>query len=265
MAEQVQRATDEEIRAGAELILEARYPIALTGAGMSVESGIPPFRGPGGLWTKYGEPPMNGFQRFMADPKKAWEERLSKRNDELFKPLSVARPNPGHHALVELEQLGVLRFVITQNVDDLHRQAGQQALAEIHGNWTLIRCLDCTKRFHGDSISLEVLPPVCPRCGGMLKSDTVSFGEPIPTDMLNQCAEHSARADLVIVAGTSATVYPAAGFALEVKQRGGVLIEINLYDSEITRICDLSLRGGSAEVLPRLVTAVGALRKASLS
>ncbi len=83
--------------------------------------------------------------------------------------------------------------------------------------------------------------------------------------MLNQCAEHSARADLVIVAGTSATVYPAAGFALEVKQRGGVLIEINLYDSEITRICDLSLRGGSAEVLPRLVTAVGALRKASLS
>ena len=265
MAEQVQRATDEEIRAGAELILEARYPIALTGAGMSVESGIPPFRGPGGLWTKYGEPPMNGFQRFMADPKKAWEERLSKRNDELFKPLSVARPNPGHHALVELEQLGVLRFVITQNVDDLHRQAGQQALAEIHGNWTLIRCLDCTRRFHGDSISLEVLPPVCPRCGGMLKSDTVSFGEPIPTDVLNQCAEHSAHADLVIVAGTSATVYPAAGFALEVKQRGGVLIEINLYDSEITSICDLSLRGGSAEVLPRLVTAVGAIRKASLS
>ncbi len=265
MAEQVLRASDDEIRAGAELILEARYPIALTGAGMSVESGIPPFRGPGGLWTKYGEPPMNGFQRFMADPKKAWEERLSKRNDELFKPLGVARPNLGHHALVELEQLGVLRFVITQNVDDLHKQAGQQALAEIHGNWTLIRCLDCTRRFHGDSISLEVLPPVCPSCGGILKSDTVSFGEPIPTDVLNQCAEHSARADLVIVAGTSATVYPAAGFALEVKQRGGVLIEINLYDSEITRICDLSLRGGSAEVLPRLVTAVGALRKASLS
>src|SRR6266851_4768614 len=265
MAERVQRAIADQIQAAARAIVESSYSIALTGAGMSVESGIPPFRGPGGLWTKYGEPPMNGFQRFMADPKKAWEERLSKRNDELFKPLGVARPNLGHHALVELEQLGVLRFVITQNVDDLHKQAGQKGLAEIHGNWTLIRCLDCTRRFHTDSISLEVLPPVCPRCGGMLKSDTVSFGEPIPTDVLNQCAEHSARADLLIVAGTSATVYPAAGFALEVKQRGGVLIEINLYDSEITRICDLSLRGASADVLSRLVSAVGEIRREKLS
>jgi NAD-dependent deacetylase len=265
MAEETRKATDAEVRAGAEMILGAQYPIALTGAGMSVESGIPPFRGPGGLWTKYGEPPMNGFQRFMENPRQAWEERLSRRNDELFKPLAVAKPNPGHIALVDLERIGVLRFVITQNVDDLHRQAGQQELAEIHGNWTLIRCIDCTKRFHSDAISLEVLPPECPRCGGLLKSDTVSFGEPIPTDVLNRCAEHAARSDLVIVAGTSATVYPAAGFALEVKQRGGVLIEVNLYDSEITRICDLSLRGGSAEVLPRLLKSVQELRRPSLS
>src|ERR1700693_123453 len=124
MAQPGERASDEEIREAASTILEARYAIALTGAGMSVESGIPPFRGPGGLWTKYGEPPMNGFQRFMADPKKAWEERLSRRNDELFKPLAAAKPNPGHHALVELETMGALRFVITQNIDDLHRQAG---------------------------------------------------------------------------------------------------------------------------------------------
>ena len=265
MAEKAKRATDGEIRQAAQELIGARYAIALAGAGMSVESGIPPFRGPGGLWTKYGEPPMNGFQRFLADPKKAWEERLSKRNDELFKPLAVAKPNAGHFALVQLEQMGVLRFLITQNVDDLHRQAGQTALAEIHGNWTLIRCLDCTTRFHSDAISLEKLPPECPRCGGMLKSDTVSFGEPIPVDVLNQCAEHSALADLVIVAGTSATVYPAAGFALEVKQRGGILIEVNLYESEITRICDISLRGGSAEVLPRVVDAVGELRRATLS
>ncbi len=265
MAAQAERASDQEIRETAELIMDARYPIALTGAGMSVESGIPPFRGPGGLWTKYGEPPMNGFQRFMADPKKAWEERLTKRNDELFKPLTVAKPNPGHVALAELERLGVLRFVITQNIDDLHKQAGQKALAEIHGNWTLIRCLDCTTRFHGDAVSLEKLPPECPRCGGLLKSDTVSFGEPIPIDVLNMCAEHSARADLVIVAGTSATVYPAAGFALEVKQRGGILIEVNLYESEITRICDVSLRGGAAEVLPRLVSAVGEIRREKMS
>jgi NAD-dependent deacetylase len=265
MAERTERASDEQIREAAKMVIEAQYPIALTGAGMSVESGIPPFRGPGGLWTKYGEPPMNGFQRFMADPKKAWEDRLTKRNDELSRPLAVAKPNPGHVALVELERLGVLRFVITQNIDDLHKQAGQKALAEIHGNWTLIRCLYCNTRFHGDAISLEKLPPECPRCGGLLKSDTVSFGEPIPIDVLKVCAEHSARADLVIVAGTSATVYPAAGFALEVKERGGVMIEVNLYESEITRYCDASLRGGSADVLPRLVSAIAEIRREKMS
>jgi NAD-dependent deacetylase len=263
--EAVKIATDEEIATAAEVILRAHYPIALTGAGMSVESGIPPFRGPGGLWTKYGEPPMNQFQRFMENPKKAWEERISRRNDELFKPLQVAKPNPGHHAFAELEAMGVLKFVITQNVDDLHRQAGQKALAEIHGNWKLLRCLDCVARFGAGEISLEVLPPKCPKCGGVVKNDTVSFGEPIPMDVMMRCQDHSSRADLVIVAGTSATVYPAAGFALEVKERGGVLVEVNLYESEITRFCKVSLRGGAANVLPRLTRAISERRRATLS
>src|SRR6266404_672280 len=202
MAKASERASDEEIREAAKTILAARYAIALTGAGMSVESGIPPFRGPGGLWTKYGEPPMNGFQRFMADPKKAWEERLSKRNDELFKPLTVAKPNAGHLALADLERLGVLQFVITQNIDDLHRQAGQKQLAEIHGNWTLIRCLGCGSRSRWEEVNLEQLPPHCAGCGGLMKSDTVAFGEPIPPDVLALCSERAALADLVIVAGT---------------------------------------------------------------
>src|SRR5260370_2578651 len=107
MAIPSERAGDEEIREAARTILEARYPIALTGAGMSVESGIPPFRGPGGLWTKYGEPPMNGFQRFMADPKKSWEERLTRRNDELFNPLTIAKPHAWPVALVEFDTLGI--------------------------------------------------------------------------------------------------------------------------------------------------------------
>jgi NAD-dependent protein deacetylase/lipoamidase len=257
--------TDEEIGRAARMILKARYPIALTGAGMSVESGIPPFRGPGGLWTKYGEPPMNDFQQFMADPKKGWEKRIARRDDELFRPLKVAKPNPGHYALAELEQMGVVRFVITQNVDDLHRQAGQKALAEIHGNWKLIRCLNCAARLQWHEVALDELPPRCPKCGGLLKSDTVSFGEPIPVDVLIQCQNESAKADLVIVAGTSATVYPAASFALEVKERGGAMVEVNLYESEITRICDVSLRAGSAAVLPRLTRAISELRRAELS
>lgn len=257
--------SEEQIERAAEAVVRAKYPIALTGAGMSVESGIPPFRGPGGLWTKHGEPPMNGFQIFMADPRKGWEDRLKPRYEELWKPLRVAKPNPGHYALAELEKLGVLRFLITQNVDDLHRQAGTKALAEIHGNYKLIRCLECNARYQEEEVSLEVLPPLCPKCQGLLKSDTVSFGEPIPTDVLHQCAQHAARSDLVIVAGTSATVYPAAGFAIEVKERGGKLLEVNLYESEITGICDFSLRGTSAETLPRLAAVVAQRRKASLS
>lgn len=265
MSEKTEVATDEQLAAAAAVVLKASYPIALTGAGMSVESGIPPFRGPGGLWTKYGEPPMNDFQVFMDDPKRGWEKRLQRTDDELFAPLREAKPNSGHYALARLEEMSVLKFVITQNVDDLHRQAGQKAVAEIHGNWKLIRCLDCVARFRWDEVGLEVLPPRCPKCDGILKADTVSFGEPIPVDVLMRCQQESARADLVIVAGTSATVYPAAGFALEVKDRGGVLVEVNLYESEITRLCDVSLRGGSAIVLSRLVEAIAARRRASLS
>jgi len=238
-------------------MLKARYAIALTGAGMSVESGIPPFRGPGGLWTKHGEPPMNGFQIFLADPKKAWEDKLRQlRDDELYAALRQARPNPGHLALVEMEERGVLRFVITQNIDNLHRAAGQKSLAEIHGNFLLIRCLDCSSRFAFEQVSLDALPPRCSACGGLLKSDTVAFGEPIPSDVLAQCQEQVERADLVLLAGTSATVYPAAGFALEVKRRGGKLLEVNLYESDVSALCDLSLRGAAAQVLPRLAEAL---------
>lgn len=258
-------ATDNEIGQAARAMLGARYAIALTGAGMSVESGIPPFRGPGGLWTKYGEPPMNGYEIFLQDPKKGWEDRIRRQDDELWRPLKVARPNPGHVAMAELEALEIVRFLITQNVDDLHRQAGHKNLAEIHGNWKLIRCIDCNARYQAERISLETLPPTCPECEGLLKGDTVAFGEPIPRDVLADCMEHAGRADLVLVAGTSATVYPAAGFAIEVKQRGGIMIEANLYESEITSICDFSLRGPTGEVLPRLTAAVSELRKTKLS
>jgi NAD-dependent deacetylase len=248
--------------AAAECLLQARYVIALTGAGLSVESGIPPFRGPGGLWTKHGEPPMDGYQRFLRDPRAAWEERLNPQGPmrELWQALADARPNPGHLALVELEELGVLQATITQNVDDLHRTAGSTRLLEIHGNATLIRCIGCVARFPRDTIDFAELPPRCPHCDGILKSDTVSFGEPIPPDVLGRCFEEAERADCVLVAGTSATVYPAAQFPLSVRQRGGDLIEVNLYESEVTPLCSHALHGPGAEVLPSLVERVRALR-----
>jgi NAD-dependent deacetylase len=248
----------EALERAADLVVRASHVIALTGAGLSVESGIPPFRGPGGLWTKHGEPPMNGFERFLADPKRAWEERIAPRGPmrELWETLERAQPNPGHRALARLEEIGILHLLVTQNVDDLHRAAGQRKLAEIHGNHRLVRCLGCARRCPRDEISLASLPPLCPLCGGLLKSDTVSFGEPIPTDVLERCDAAAGRADCILVAGTSATVYPAAAIPLTVRERGGTIIEVNLYASELTPLADVHLAGPGGEVLPALVDAV---------
>jgi NAD-dependent deacetylase len=252
----------EELDRAAECLARSRYAIALTGAGLSVESGIPPFRGAGGLWTKHGEPPLDGYQRFLRDPRKAWEERLNPSGPmrELWEALAAARPNPGHDALARLEELGVLKAVITQNVDNLHLAAGSRRVLEIHGNTTLIRCIECVSRYPRESIDFAELPPRCPRCRGILKSDTVSFGEPIPPDVLEHCFEESERADCMLVAGTSATVYPAAQFPIAIAQRGGDLLEVNPYESEITALCRHTIRGPAAEVLPQIVERLSALR-----
>jgi NAD-dependent protein deacetylase/lipoamidase len=258
MQTELEKTIDDAARA----IAAARYVIALTGAGLSVESGIPPFRGPGGLWTKHGEPPMNGYQRFLADPRRAWEDRIDPKGPmrELWETLQKARPNPAHAAFARLEQCGVLRCLITQNIDDLHGAAGSRALAEIHGNYRKTRCIECGRRVPADSVSLDELPPRCTVCGGILKSDTVSFGEPIPPDVLQLCAEESDRADCMIVAGTSATVYPAAQFPFSVLERGGCLVEVNLYESELTRFAATSIRAAAGEALPLLVDRIERLR-----
>ena len=238
-------------------IAAARHVVALTGAGLSVESGIPPFRGPGGLWTKHGEPPLNGWQEFLRDPRAAWEARLNPRGPmrELWETLQRAQPNPGHHALAALERMGVLRCLITQNVDDLHRQAGSKALLEIHGNHALLRCLACHTRFEPAAIPVDEasLPPLCPDCGGVIKGDTVQFGEPIPPDVLRGCYRAVERCDCMLVVGTTATVYPAAEFPFEVLRRGGPVIEVNPHESELTHAATLSLAGPGGAVLPRLV------------
>ena len=251
-------ALDAAIAQGARFLREARSVVALTGAGLSVESGIPPFRGPGGLWTKYGEPPLDGYQRFMRDPAKAWRDRLNPKEPwaiGLAETLAAAKPNAGHRALAALEELDLLDTVITQNVDDLHGQAGQRSLLEIHGNHYWLRCLLCHQRFHPKAIAIdpENLPPLCPECGGIVKADTVSFGEPIPPRVLRACIAAVEQASCILVVGTSATVYPAAEFPMDVLRRGGRAIEVNPYESEFTPYATVSLQGPAGAVLTRLV------------
>jgi len=249
---------DREIQRAAERLARARRAVALTGAGLSVESGIPPFRGPDGIWTKHGEPPLDGYQRFLRDPRAAWQDRLAPREAwarELGDAVRRAKPNAGHRALAELERRGLLAALITQNIDDLHRQAGHENLLEIHGNHRLLRCVDCGERFDPAEIEVdpEQLPPLCPRCEGIVKGDVVQFGEPIPQDVLRGCYEAVAGADCMVVAGTSATVYPAAEFPFEVLRRGGCVIEVNPEPSELSPASTIFLRGPGGPVLTRLL------------
>jgi NAD-dependent deacetylase len=256
---------DAEIARAGAWVAQARHAVALTGAGLSVESGIPPFRGPGGIWTKYGEPPMDGYQRFLRDPAAAWRERLSPKEDwmrALGEAVRAAKPNPGHLAFAELERRGMLAALITQNIDDLHRQAGHENLLEIHGNHRLLRCIDCNERFDPSAIEVnaDALPPRCPHCSGIVKGDIVQFGEPIPPDVLRRCFEESDHADCMLVVGTSATVYPAAQFPYSIRQRGGHLIELNPYESELTPACQLSIRANAGDALPVLAARLAELR-----
>jgi NAD-dependent deacetylase len=244
----------------ASLTLGAGYVVALTGAGVSVESGIRPFRGPGGIWTERGEPPMDGYRRFQRDPKSYWENRLGQgRRGEFGSAMQGAQPNPGHLALAEMEEMGLLMALITQNVDNLHIMAGSRNVLEIHGNTQKLRCISCGARFPREGFDLSELPPSCPECGGIVKGDTVMFGEPIPADVLSKCFQEAERCDCMLVVGTSAGVYPAAGLPIQVKRNGGVLIEINPHPSELSNMCDVNIRAPSGEALPRLLSAIKAM------
>jgi len=248
----------EEIQRAARLLTGSSYVVAVVGAGISVESEIPPFRGPGGLWTKYGEPDMRGYDRFLEDPKGWWETYHQREGyaKELMDTINAAKPNAGHYALVELERMGVLKHTITQNVDNLHCVAGSERLSEIHGNILKLRCISCGRRFEMDEISMDPLPPHCPDCKGLVKTDGVMFGEPIPPRVLDRCQEETSKCDCMLLVGTSATVYPAAAFPSTARRKGASLIEVNPYETPLSDACDAVIRGPSAENLPRIVEQV---------
>ena len=250
--DQLQRDFDDAAR----VLLQAKHGLAFIGAGMSAQSGIPTFRGPGGLWTKKGEPDMRGYEKFLQDPKAWWENRLNPPDPDMAAfndAIEAAEPNPGHYALAEMEQEGLIKYILTQNVDNLHRKAGSTKVAEIHGNRTKLRCINCVSRFEHEEIPLDPLPPRCPHCQGLVKGDGVMFGEPIPSDVLALCEEQAGLCDAMVLIGTSAVVYPAAGFPLAARRRGAFLVEVNPLETALSDACDIALRAPSAEALQYLL------------
>ena len=149
--------------------------------------------------------------------------------------------------------MGLLKHIITQNIDNLHQEAGSTAVTEIHGNRTKLRCLGCGQRWPLDSFPIDELPPHCPDCGGVVKSDTVMFGEPIPRDALDECLLQTQMCDCMLLVGTSAVVYPAAGFPVDVKRNGGRLIEVNPNETPLTEMADVVVRAPAGESLPMVV------------
>lgn len=250
------------IEQAAALIAASEHVVVLTGAGISTESGIPTFRGKDGLWTLTGEPPLNQYQTFEADPMRWWERRIEQQSDPngLGARFRDSEPNDAHYALVRLEAAGAVAHVITQNVDNLHRRAGQQSLTEIHGNTRWLRCVDCGMRWPLEEfpVDLESLPPRCTHrgCDCVVKGDGVMFGEPIPTDALARCEVETRLADCFLLVGTSAVVYPAAAFPQMAARRGVPLIEIDPEPTALSDLVEYTLRGPAGEVLPRLADAV---------
>ena len=247
----------DSVERAAALLAQSHYCIALTGAGISAESGIPTFRGKDGLWTKHGEPPLNQYEQFSADPAEWWQHVAERRRnpDELTATIANAQPNDAHYAMAELERIGILKHIITQNVDGLHRVAGAQSLTEIHGCTTLLRCINCNTRSPFDEIP-ELFPPRCDKCGGIVKTDTVMFGEPIPPDCLQRCYEESSKADCVILVGTTAVVSPAADFAFAIGQRGHPMIEVNLDPTIISQYCTVAIHDKAGELMSRITAEV---------
>jgi NAD-dependent deacetylase len=246
---------DGQLKAAAALIRRSLYSVALTGAGLSAESGIPTYRGADGIWTKFGEPTIDGWDLFCEDPEAWWKLSIEHRvgGSDFSEAIDRAVPNPGHYAMAEMEQMGRLAHVITQNIDNLQNVAGSRNITEIHGNRAKVRCMECGQRYRLESVDLAVLPPKCPECGGTLKNDVVMFGEPIPGDALDACYRHALRADLFLTVGTSAVVFPAADFPIMAKRRGAPLIEINPDDTALTEIADLVVRAPAGIALPALV------------
>lgn len=221
--------------------------MALTGAGISAESGIPTFRGAGGLWRSFRPEELATPEAFARDPKLVWEWYLWRRG------LSAqAQPNAGHYALVRLEQRTPRFTLVTQNVDGLHDRAGSRNILKLHGDIWEVRCTACGRQERDERLAFDCLPPRC-ACGGLLRPAVVWFGEMLPAAVWQAAEEAVRAAEVLLVAGTSAVVYPAAGLVPLARSAGAKVIEVNLEQTPLSASADCSLRGKAGEILPDLI------------
>jgi NAD-dependent protein deacetylase/lipoamidase len=236
------------------LVAAATRIVALTGAGISTESGIPDFRGPQGVWTKDPKAErMSNIHDYMSDPdvrQLSWQSRLNS-------PAWTARPNAGHHALVALEHAGKLRALVTQNIDGLHQLAGNSSVIEVHGTMREVMCMACGWRGPAQPVldrvrSGEADPP-CGRCGGILKSATISFGQPLVSHVIERAMRAAQQSDLLLAVGSSLQVYPAAGLVPLAKDAGASLVIVNAEPTPFDDIADVVLRDPIGHVLPSLL------------
>jgi len=233
----------------------ARTAVALTGAGISIESGIPPFRGKGGLWERFDPMEIAHIDAFVADPALVWRVLVK----ELKEVIDRALPNDGHKGLARMERMGILKTVITQNVDGLHQAAGSTDVIEFHGTFAWQRCTECETRVPTRDVDASVLPPRC-ICGGILRPDAVLFGEMIPPIALTRSQEESSQCDVMLVVGTSALVQPAAFMPVIAQQSGATVIEINPEPTPLTgRISKFLVAGKAGQIMNEILSEVSSL------
>lgn len=238
------------LKEAAQIIVNSKMTVALTGAGISVESGIPDFRSAGGLWEKFDPSEYATIQAFRASPEKVWN-MLREMEDIVLR----AKPNKAHIGLGELEELGRLQWIITQNVDNLHQAGGSRNVIEYHGNSATLSCIKCGKRYKAEDKRDEYLPKC--ECRAILKPDVVFFGEAIPEEALSRSFQLAASAQALMVIGTSAVVSPANTIPLVAKENGAKLIEINKEQTHLTNsLTDIFLQGNAGEIIPKLVTEI---------
>jgi NAD-dependent deacetylase len=235
-----------------DLISKSTRISTLTGAGISVGSGIPDFRSEGGLWNRYDPNEFATYESFINNPEKFWTM-----GQELAEVLLKAKPNEAHLALTKIENMGKLIGIITQNIDNLHQVAGNTRVVELHGNYLKAYCMNCGAEYIGEDIHKRVvkgeIPPKCDKCNGVLKSEAVLFGEPLPEAAMKEAIDICRSTDLMIVIGSSLTIYPAAYLPQLAKNSGAKIILNNLDGENRDDVADIVLQGPARKVIPQLI------------